>query len=328
MSTTQYDGHATPTMAQLYRSILAAPEDDLPRLMYADEAAEYDPARSAFIRAQFRRAEIGAPRTVVELEQPPIGSARGPEYLVFHGSPDDGLAKGQRVDLAKLLWNQPGHHHMKRQPTELIHHGLLIVDVETRDHHAGVTAVTVKRDEGSVPYPFEEAARLDYDVLEHTLKHKPEPPGDRWFTSLATEAGQFLVHAPERPGGNWRDFGTVRCERGFPSIVACEWRFWAEHGDTLSAAWPIVEVQLSGGPDRIIYHDAKNKRYEWRLTSGNNGFVSRDVVIVSESARRQAVDPEGQEERAVRTLLHRRWSTVVRWTWPGAVLPADCGRVK
>jgi uncharacterized protein (TIGR02996 family) len=72
----------TMTSEELYREVVRNPDDDAPRLAYADAVAPRDPARAEFIRLQIERFHDEAARGV-HLGRP---SAREAALRAKHGS--------------------------------------------------------------------------------------------------------------------------------------------------------------------------------------------------------------------------------------------------
>jgi uncharacterized protein (TIGR02996 family) len=204
----------TPTLEALYRAILLHPDEDTPRLMYADAIEEYDPLRAELIRVQFRLKDIGPKRKVVHTGV--LRKRGGPNYCQFVGGHEDGLAAGNRVDVVDI-----------RDESHVLGTGLVITKIEPDDPGLGTTVVTAKRDAGSVPYPHAEQKELHDQEVELLINAFPHQVSGKYFDA--------------------RSF-----DRGFLSHVRSGWAWWRDHGADLCAAHPITDVAFPEMPPLIV----------------------------------------------------------------------------
>ena len=225
--------------AAFLATIIEHPQDDGPRLVYADwleeRAADVggtDP-RVEFIRVGCELARLGEPRVLLGGKEDWVCALierGGPNYY----EADSGLFSpvGSRVDVNTAV--AVGAHKWKNK----IVHGLLVRKVnrgegELENRASIVNTFTLKRDELSVPFPTKNhaAIRSRSDELLAANRRAWDVEGLE-----STSIRIFGVNSP------------FTYSRGFRSTVICRWEEWCDHHRTLRAATPLELCKLTSLP--------------------------------------------------------------------------------
>ena len=203
-------------------NILAHPDDDGPRLVFADWLEEQgECARSEFIRIQCELAKIGSPRIVLGDESDfhntdedgkhhcHLVSKGGPDYYVADSS--HAPAVGDRVDVRVAVFSRGEVSRVR------VVHGLLVRKID-RDN---INRIVLKRDELSVPWPGADLRRREQELFK---QHGP-----KWFDwvfghwrstgddmTIKTADGWYLVRRGfieqvTLPFAAWYGWPCVRC---------------------------------------------------------------------------------------------------------------------
>lgn len=136
--------HPSETCAELYRAILADPEDDTVRLAWADALEEAgDEERAEFVRAQVELAKWPIHKQLHDTTgegRVLFKSRGGPDYYEFTMATRDEVVIGDRVDF-------PRHGKEGKKPRILP--GLRVVRIVGDDRPANPATVIACRDEYS-----------------------------------------------------------------------------------------------------------------------------------------------------------------------------------
>jgi len=197
------------TQDALLRSILTSPQDDTPRLVYADWLEENgDGARSEFVRVQVELARLGPPHKV--LEGRTYLTKRGPRCWTIacedHAT-EHGLEDGDRVDVNL------------NTPNKRPRYGLRFAD----RNDEGV----LYEDADSKPWAGEELRRRERELWHQLPTCKAFVP---WATGCtptnvpATERFGCLFSFVNKDGG-----GLATVSRGFIDVIQCNWSDWLQH---------------------------------------------------------------------------------------------------
>ena len=216
-------------------AICATPQDDTPRLVYADWLDEHgDPARAEFIRVQVELARHGHRRRK-QWESAVI--KHGPDYYEAASFGSTYIEVGDRVDITRVK-DRKDTVGAKRT-VFIAHHGLLVTRILHEDDNQ--RRIILKRDERSVPVPPELVER------EQALLCKPANFVP-WLPKCLT-GGAFL-------GGRYIDdsasisFASITLEmatfeRGFVAGLLCTWQAWKDYAAALRAQAPIESVAFT-----------------------------------------------------------------------------------
>jgi len=230
----------------LYAAVLAAPDDDLPRLVYADaieEAGEGE--RAEFIRVQCRLAELKPPVDVGEVdqgsEQPMIFKRLWPLFMTPRQA--RGLVVGSWIT-GELRVSEHGRFKIGGKIERIKwwverSHVEVVIDVYPTHPHADKIAKLHKRELELLRLAPEWALGVCFD---------------KWYQS--NDAA-------------WEDATKARITwcRGFIESITCPWDACAEHLDTIRERHPIRRVTLTTQPV-----------FTWMLTISPSG---QDLVEVA-----------------------------------------------
>ncbi len=302
----------TTELDHLYQAIVANPDEDVPRLMYADEAeASDDPdhqLRARFIKAQFRLRDIGPRRKVVEVS----GLVPNGNGFRFTGGVGDELKVGDRVDIHQYnAWAK--RPRMVGEDRPILVHGVLVRRVLVDHILGGATQVDVVKAEHSIPYLEAERRQLALWCGARVLSE-----GLVWAPGW-TRADYAVVDGPilHHKGGSISDGASLRFERGFPSWIHARWKWWCAHGTEMCQKMPITEVVFSKPPSLATSHDHQERRYRYYLTDTNGRlFTGPGHERVLTFGQVNGVgDMTSMLNETRRSLLHEAWPSVVRWKW-------------
>lgn len=211
------------------------PEEDTPRLMYADHLDEIggaaNAARAAFIRVQCELARLppqhktfGGPHGVV------LRARGGPGYFVFSCSEDEGLGPGDRVDLACYRVGKPA----------VVRHGFKVVkfigDPDDPD-------CVVCEDQYSKPWAGSDLKRREQELLARFESEWRRPTCRRCGGDGLVDINEGLREGRcsvcrgtgscgPLSGHVWIDGGELRDEKG-----------WT-HAATWLRGFPVVKCKL------------------------------------------------------------------------------------
>jgi uncharacterized protein (TIGR02996 family) len=228
--------------AALYRNILADPDCDAARLIYADHLDEYgdgdaDARRAEFIRVQCELARLGPPhkRPKYELEATPL-KAMGDRHYRFCGYRDEGFAVGDRVDLSV---HRPG-----KKPKAVYGFRVYMVRPRTLPHERDEVDVFVRLDEGSKPWAGAELQRREQQLLADPINYL------NWTPSVVRlYTGNDIRYETGGTVGLFSNgFQSATFRRGFIESVSLTTTAWLMFNDVLRKAEPIRHVRLTTRP--------------------------------------------------------------------------------
>lgn len=253
------------TGEKLLRAILERPEDDTPRLVYADWLVDNgQPERGEFVRVQLELAKLGPPHVV--MTEPCHPDRRyGPDYFTLTGGEDAGGSKlimqvevGSRVDILHPI----GIRSNKRLKPM---HGLRVQKI-TDDE------VILARDAKSGPWPGEELRRREqylwpistqFDI--DTMTNWPLDVTRGFVSGIVCTSDAFLGERCATCGGTGIGASAecaayVEIAGGCPR---CPGSGWIEgNAKKLFNAHPITNVRLSDFRPIVMPCDA-GQVYNW-----------------------------------------------------------------
>jgi uncharacterized protein (TIGR02996 family) len=219
----------------LYRAILAHPDDDTARLVYADWLDENGEAdRAEFIRVQIELTR--APTLTLRLREKVLLALHGEEWLAqfkVHGGPLQGETHGGfRRGFVEVVWMPAAEFVRRAEP--------LFTRLPVRELR--VTRTSLKEFELLVQCP--DFARLDtLDLSEHQL-------GDQGAAVLAHSAPAHQLNAVRLRGCNITDQGALLlASTPFESLLR------------ELASWPLRELDVSHNPISQAGLAALRRRY-------------------------------------------------------------------
>lgn len=214
-------------------AVLAAPDADTPRLVYADWCDDHgQPERAAFIRVQVELARlIVRPLAEVMLHPNPASSqAIGPGLVsgTLGGSPE-GVVAGATVD-----WTASAG----LDQADWFYTGVGVVESVGQDRYGLRVRLRPIPNEGS--RPERDAARAKRRELRVRARQLFATAG-QWQHEWAGPA------APVIPGQEWDD-RLSWFSRGFIETVVCSAADWLAHADAIVKAHPVRAVALTTLP--------------------------------------------------------------------------------
>lgn len=301
-------------LTALYAAVVAHPQEDTPRLEYADRLDELggsdNEARSEFIRLQIERYHIGPKRRT---EGPDNVTRSGPDYWTASVTKSDYYGAefkiGERVDVAEV-----------RGPKINTVYGLFVTRIIPDDPDLGTFKLVLKHDEYSLPYPTQRVKELDEMIsfrfgcfmslffgagaagrtarglwvapVPELLLYQAQIAPDNWLPQVEWRSDLHAHHySPPHPGGYFT--------RGFIDSVYMWWDYWAELGDRLTAALPITDVTIRGElPEFAERESVEEDSSQWKVAGK---WVTAQWGVVT------GIDCE---------ILHKRWPSVARWHLP------------
>lgn len=224
--------------AAFLRAIIAEPDDDLPRLIFADwldERGEAD--RASFIRCQVELARI-----------PDKGIARFLDVVAFdiHPTICDSLETiGGGFIPGIMRQNATAHTNEQCRSGEV---------VGIRGSNANYIGPFI------VIQVLCQAFRQPYCKIELTANGELyERSADMWRSGLKHDA--LRRRARELHAANWDKWNVAPCgltlgganldqwRRGFIEVVETTWADWRTHADTIRASTPLRKVRLTTPPE-------------------------------------------------------------------------------
>lgn len=279
------------TLADIYRAIITNPEEDTPRLMFADACQEVDGPPKAIvdwgrlIKMQFELERIGPQRTKVLVSH--VVARGGSDYCQFHVGEESGVKPGDRVDVETMPPSRLLEVH-KQDSDPKRYYGLKITRVQLYDAD-GLLLITAKRDEESVKYPQEQVDYLNGKTAGIILNHREKWIPDELHYHLVVNDydceiyRMILGQSVTEQGIAQKPQEIVQFVKGFPSKIAKDWNWWRDFGDTVIQLLPVSRVELLSVPSLFL------SRYQ----SGAPDFVTGTI-------------------RALRL----RWPSVAHWKFP------------
>lgn len=219
----------------LIAAILNDPDDDLPRLVYADWLDEHsEPERAELIRVQCELARLGPERITIGagVGGPVLGiRTSGPGYWDFRVGDGLGCREGDRVD---VLIHADAFKRGREPGTLVKAHGRVVVRVT--DHGSNVHFV-VKRDRDSKPWGGAKLLKRSRSLLENPCNGTHGAANwVRWAgaAGLLPSYSGMLAAQP------------FEFRRGFVGRVRCTVDSWARHGPAIVREHPVEELGLAG----------------------------------------------------------------------------------
>lgn len=285
--------------AALIASMRAKPEEDTPRLAYADlveERGEHD--RAELIRVQVARARLN-PRPVLRVfRQFAVGEGGHGQAEFrgdFVGAPGLRLTPGLTFDA--VVGTKPG------EPLKTRAVGCVIERLNPPMYESGT--ISLEGHVTGIPCPVRpEADALDERAAALMLRipfGEFCPPFFVWHIGAA-DFEQAVTASVAYGGSPIAGGGAVLVRRGFVEHVRCSWEDWARWADRFRANHPCERVTLTTEP---VPHGRSNPRDESReiFIKGVPGgeLVSEKELLLSRDRGRAAI------WRAVTRLLARNW---------------------
>jgi uncharacterized protein (TIGR02996 family) len=217
----------------LWAAVIAHPDDDAPRLVFADWLEEHgtkvDVARAEFIRVQCELARLPADTKYIESEWQMVGPD---EFIVFH-----------RFSAAPL----PGTRVTVQWAVSDEMQGLLVVGsapgAERRcpGHH-----VLLRRDEQSLRRPRLQARESELRSSDGPAWLRQDLGLDDGWT-VREHDGRFDADADEKASNGL--FLGCHFERGFIAGIGISWQVWRDQCDALRSRLPLRWVSLTNRPE-------------------------------------------------------------------------------
>ncbi len=278
--------------AALLRSILAAPDDDAPRLVYADWLDENgEPERAEFIRVQCELARLGPPRRSFEANDGSWAFSRGrASAAILHRSDEPPIQAGELIDISLVDVDDPGRR------TKF--YGLAVINSQRLTGRGGAseTAVDLKQGPFSGPWAGEELRQRERDLLEWHGWQKWQ--GACW---------EVIPKGARIPG-------CIEFRRGFVESVACTAADWIAHADAILAEHPVREVRLTTWPESphefvdVSTHSGDRWYVHPQWPSIRFGLPARAADIFAAAA----AEARPRFERAIQRALARNGANLRR----------------
>ncbi|HVL11336.1 MAG TPA: TIGR02996 domain-containing protein [Gemmata sp.] len=246
---------------RLLKAILDSPEEDTPRLMYADELEATDPARAEFIRVGCELASM-PPEYLDREREYPLDAVDGvPVGFVMSGVPPGveyqcTITDGER---ATVRWKEPN-------------------PAFDRARHAEVQA---REGELFAAHAYDwlpEIAGLDKFAIGRRGGAGSYSVG--YLRKVTAPRGVQLPDPPPRL--------TTEFRRGFVERVTCSGDDWARHGDDILAAHPVRRVTFTDqGPSMVGVSFRPGPQFGTTVFR----FAGRDVTVTASSPAHVLVNP-------------------------------------
>lgn len=326
-----------PDRDAFIRTILDSPDDDGPRLVYADwleECGETD--RAEFIRVQCELAKLLGSRLYIT---PDDDGDRGMLYAL-EGSwqvwvRGDVEAKvGDRVNVTK---NRDG-----REPVDFLNIRVSEIEVRAGSSNNSTILVVTEDSESSKSRRPGQLRRRERELLELHIGEWTDGLPESLVARECPACAEGGIADPETnviecgrcdSTGLIADCDSIEFRRGFIEDVNCDWPTWSAHADAILAAHPVRTVRLTTEPviafgpiQNFTSRDDKQRTTTftatwevvvgWQSTRHGHEATFSDEDMAADPLYRQRFDREAMEGRTLRGYCRITWPRVKTWHLP------------